>query len=262
MRHFKIILLCIACFGLGFVAATFSETELATELAKDSAAGLDKDEQGATSGQISAAASELQENDASGHLGAASAKVNSPTVEKNRVVAQLQNDIAQLEDKLAAKDARLNQAMDDIDQANEGYQARDANTDIQDEVLSISKQEADAVLPKPFSKVLAGATGELAKNFNEFNKEAVDHDWGYNMEMNIKDFIAMHTEADKVNLASVVCKTSSCEIRGFEQEDHAWGYLLKDMQVQEWWDFTSTNSSNSSSEEYGQYFYLLASKGV
>jgi hypothetical protein len=253
MSQFKTILLCTVCFGLGFIAASDLETERVQYESVD------------VSSKAITATREYQ-----GQTGTAKPTItnntNSLNGENDIEVAELKKYISQLEGRLDSTEVKLSQAMDDIDLADKILEAKDTTgTDFSEtnaKELEISQQEADDALPKPFSNVLAGATGELAKNFNQFKKEPVDHDWGYNMEMNIKDFIAMHTEADKVNLASVVCKTSSCEIRGFEQEDHAWGYLLKDMQVQEWWDFTRTNSSNSSSKDYGQYFYLLASKGA
>ena len=115
-------------------------------------------------------------------------------------------------------------------------------------------------MPKPFSNLIAGSTGTKAKDFYKFKEEPVDHDWGFRMEITIKDFVAMHLLSEHVTLESVICKTLTCEMRVFEQKDKSLSYILNDMKLQEWWDFTSSHSSSSTSKKYGQYFYILISK--
>jgi hypothetical protein len=126
----------------------------------------------------------------------------------------------------------------------------------------VSREAAEAALPKPFSNFFAGKTGKQAELFNRFADEKENYDWAYVMEININNFISSHTSGHQIKLESVDCKAVSCQIMGFETVgSQPWLAIMNDMQSENWWSFKHSNSSSSSSRSQDQYyFYTLVTQ--
>jgi len=130
------------------------------------------------------------------------------------------------------------------------------------QTLKITKEQAEAALPEPFSQIMTDATGMQALYFEKFNQEKVDYDWGPTMESNISQFISLHEQSYEVKIDSVKCRQSICEIRGLAGSNNAWSSIMNGMMQQDWWHFSgaSTNSANTSKE--GMAFYALLSRAA
>jgi len=134
--------------------------------------------------------------------------------------------------------------------------------------IEITEEQANQYLPEPFNHALKGKKGLLAENFHHFIEEDIDYSWNQEMEINIKQYITLHKQSYYIELDSVRCKSSTCEIRGFEKAPAAWQAIMVEMLNQDWWNFNSSSSVSSntavssaeSNDSTQNYFYLLASK--
>ena len=140
---------------------------------------------------------------------------------------------------------------------------------------SISADRAKALLPSPFDEIVSGTTGTTAQYFDKLHDAKEDFDWGADMELQIRDFIITHEFGSFVELESVICRDSICEIRGFQDNQFYWSNKLrKDITKMPFWKFQSTSSQTGQvpREENGEdgaeitsmsnYFYVLTSLKV
>ncbi|MFT4928749.1 MAG: hypothetical protein ACI8WB_004869 [Phenylobacterium sp.] len=198
------------------------------------------------------------------------------------MIARLKQQVAQLQDALANAEQSAKQSQQDVlaSQQNARYDGdyndasanTSANTSNNSSANSptandspaprpkISEQHAESLLPKPFSTLVGGQEGKTAESFNKFTEEPQDYDWGVMMENQIKDYIAGHQLGNYIEVNSIICKTSICEMRIFERQQETWITVLNQMSDQNWWTFVNVSSSSSSSEEFGNHAYVLASK--
>lgn len=117
---------------------------------------------------------------------------------------------------------------------------------------NLQLDEAQAFLPKPFDGQVAGMSGDFADNFRNLHKADEDYDWGSDLQLRIKDFIISHQYAAFINLQSVICRQSICEIRGFQDEQMYWtNVIVEELQAAPFWalygSFSSTGHGGSES---------------
>ncbi|MDQ7049932.1 MAG: hypothetical protein Q9M92_10485 [Enterobacterales bacterium] len=193
-------------------------------------------------------------------------KTNAETHQANQKLQQLNQQIKQLQQALADKEKALASALAE----NEALMSIVAQIDTkksEDEVVQLSQAEVDKFLPSPFNQAMVGAKGSLAKYFNQYIDEEIDYNWNQEMENNINQFITLHQQSYNLELESVHCKSTTCEVRGFEKAGGAWQIVMVGMMQQDWWQFggsSSTSRAGNSAESESSikqqnYFYLLAS---
>jgi hypothetical protein len=143
----------------------------------------------------------------------------------------------------------------------------------------ISAKRAKELLPPPFDKVMTDTTGTSAQVFNKLHNANEDFAWGADMELQIRDFVVTHEFANFVELESVICRDSICEIRGFQDDNYFWSNKVsQDIFKMPFWKFNSVSSrtgsvpqeddasndeeDKASDETMKNYFYVLASLEV
>jgi hypothetical protein len=57
----------------------------------------------------------------------------------------------------------------------------------------------------------------------------------------------------------VTCKIPACELLIEETDKSAWGFIFEGLIKQDWWKFSSTNSTSRSGENKTHLIYLLMS---
>ncbi len=244
MSNTRIMALCTVCFLIGFFVSSYTQIGLKE--------GIDTTTSKQTGNTLELQNRELRDL-------AEENSINIQNVASSSLSENLTEKISRLNEIIVKKELRLADIIEEIT-LKEQAALLEVENKISEKDKTVSKKEAEKYLPKPFSGVLAGNKNKhFMRDFNKLNDEPVDYDWGYRMELHIKDFVIIHQFSEYINLESVVCKTSICEIRGFEAKDKTWNYVMNDMQLQEWWEFTNTSSTNNHSEEFGQYFYVLTS---
>ncbi|NQZ07039.1 MAG: hypothetical protein HRT35_07750 [Algicola sp.] len=252
MKHLITIIIAIVCFGAGYFIG---------------------DNQKAEPAPVETVELSLPENQQQPQKTAPNDTISAQTRQKAQIMAKkmvadnkdatitkLSKQVSQLKAQL---EFQAQQAEDDrlanIDSSSRQYNDESTANEPDPQRTTISKEEAQTLLPKPFSNVLAGSSGTLVKTYDKFSKETRDFNWALLMENNIKDFITMHELSSDVRLEAVNCKTDTCEIMGFELIDKSWAYVFNDMKRQDWWKFKGTHSSSRTSDEKS-YFYILTSR--
>jgi hypothetical protein len=128
----------------------------------------------------------------------------------------------------------------------------------------ISDEDIDKILPAPFNKSLKNNHGDIREKYKDFAQANTPSDWDINMQHKLTDFILSRTYAKFINLDSVLCKANLCEIRLYENKKGAWGFILSEMALQDWWDIGNYGSSGMSPEKDDKrgmsYLVLLVRK--
>ncbi|MGJ8682796.1 hypothetical protein [Paraglaciecola sp.] len=163
-------------------------------------------------------------------------------------IAQLENDLSQKYSKIKplCLDQESKKSDEDLDNSNS------------ERFASMTIKEAEAVLPKPYSDLVASTSGSMIEYLQEHIKDDVDYDWAPDMEQKIKDFIFMHPHSSEVELQSVTCKTSTCELMIVELEDFTWDRIEHDIRKQDWYKFSAGSSSTVVDSK--NFIYIMLSK--
>jgi len=180
-------------------------------------------------------------------------QVTAQTTAGQNELTQLQNRITELEQQLSTRDKKLEE---------EGQRFRQHGSmeietaDTERAATTISKEQAQSFLPEPFASLMAKQMGRAVDYLKQHQAEEVDTQWAYEVEQNVRDYFATHENAAYLKLSTVSCKTSICEIRGFELEPEKVSAIINTLAMQSWWR-GNTYVYKGDSEE-GHYFYLLA----
>lgn len=171
-------------------------------------------------------------------------------------VEQLQHRIIALEQQLSARDQRQELAQQSLQQ-NLVSETEEPEQNSDAAETAIKPEHASSFLPEPFASLMAKQAGQAIDYLNQHQLEDIDSEWAYQMELKIADHFATHEHASQIELSSVSCKTSICEIRGYEYEPERFIVVYNAMQTQSWWRYSSSYAFQDSNEQ-GRYFYLLA----
>jgi hypothetical protein len=169
---------------------------------------------------------------------------------------RLHRRIKDLEQQLSAQDQMLELAQQSLQQSFSS-ETKDPEQNTDAARTAISPEQASSFLPEPFASLMAKQRGLAIDYLNQHQLEEIDSEWAYQIELKIADHFATHEHASQVNLSSVSCKTSICEIRGYEYEPERFIAVYNAMQTQNWWRYSSSYAFQDSNEQ-GRYFYLLA----
>lgn len=168
-------------------------------------------------------------------------------------LTQLQNRITELEQQLSTRNKKL----EEVGQRFRQHGSMEIETaDTERAPTTISKEQAQSFLPEPFASLMAEQMGRAVDYLKQHQAEQVDTQWAYEVEQNVRDYFATHENAAYLKLSSVSCKTSLCEIQGFELEPETVNAIINTLAMQSWWR-GNTHVYKGDSEE-GHYFYLLA----
>lgn len=243
MTKGKLLIICSIFYLLGFFTAHFIPKTPTDKVEKHNPANFEQRE--APSSFVTASIDANPTTEAAKH---------------REAISSLSEHVRKLEQELAQKDNTYREIANRLEKQTNAYKRAIEDGTIEDKRLPLSQFEAEQELPKPYSKVLEGPYGNLADDYFKFKNEDDDFDWGFNMATAIRDFVVMHKLSEQIKLDSVKCKTNSCEIRGLVSDADSWTIMLQEMHTQSWWKFKGTHSTSRTSKEFGQYFYVLATK--
>jgi len=182
------------------------------------------------------------------------------TVDSSETVKRLQSELEQLQlehDELKRHSLTLAEQVDHKSKANaklnnELAHVRREKSKAEYELSlhadsEITDEQMRTLVEEPFSNFLTGFRGEQRNKVYEFFKQPEDLNWGYQMQQNISDFINTHPRQAGVELVGVSCKTNQCEFRVIEKDpaDSDYHIIINEMQKQEWWTFTSSQSMSA-----------------
>lgn len=103
------------------------------------------------------------------------------------------------------------------------------------------------------------ADSPLNNIYTQFTNQQKKPEWADEKEQQIRDFIQTHESAYAIELNTVICKTSSCEISGTILNGPQWERIYNEMFRQPWWRFSKFGLDTIENETNGEvYFYRLA----
>ncbi|WP_153916189.1 hypothetical protein [Shewanella sp. TC10] len=171
-----------------------------------------------------------------------SAKTLSSALESEsaQLISELKQEVKQLKQELAEKNSlidAMNSSMGLLEQQVEiAYteidEAADQNTSspFHPEPASITLEQASQRVPEEFANIIANQQGDMIERFKRHHQAETNHDWAVNREQELRDAIAISEFANDVNIESITCKTTTCEIRGFELAPNAWMEVSQQVQ--------------------------------
>lgn len=162
-------------------------------------------------------------------------------IESSHLVSELKQEVLQLKQQLAEKNSlidAMNSSMGLLEQQVElAYSEIDQVTEqthdspFHPEPDSITTDQANQWVPENFANAIASQQGDMVALFKRHHQADINQEWATEREQALKDSFALSEYADMVNITSVNCKTSTCEVRGEELEPNGW--MLVSQRLQE-----------------------------
>ncbi|MFD2166243.1 hypothetical protein ACFSJY_08165 [Thalassotalea euphylliae] len=169
-------------------------------------------------------------------------------------IAQLEEEVFQLKMEVVKAKQHANDAIAEMRTAQNNRLKQTVKAKV-----AVNYDDLLGTISEPFATKVYELNGGMAETFMDYYEQEQNSDWAYDLEYKIKDAITMHEQGINVRLESVICKTSICEVRGFQTDVSVWMKIGRDIMSESWWPFVNSNSTNHSDPEYGDYFYVLLS---
>jgi hypothetical protein len=106
---------------------------------------------------------------------------------------------------------------------------------------NISNEEIDKLVPVPYNEILKRMNGPIREKYKEFAESNQQEDWDRNTQNRITDALLGHSYSKFIELESVTCKASLCEVRGRELKPQVINLIFAELQLQEWWDMGASH---------------------
>lgn len=106
---------------------------------------------------------------------------------------------------------------------------------------NISNEEIDKLVPVPYNEILKRINGPIREKYKEFAESNQQEDWDRNTQNRITDALLGHSYSKFIELESVTCKASLCEVRGRELKPQVINLIFAELQLQEWWDMGTSH---------------------
>jgi hypothetical protein len=106
---------------------------------------------------------------------------------------------------------------------------------------NISDEEIDKLVPVPYNEILKRMKGPIREKYKEFAESNQQEDWDRNTQNRIADALLGHSYSKFIELESVTCKASLCEVRGRELKPQVINLIFAELQLQEWWDMGASH---------------------
>lgn len=100
----------------------------------------------------------------------------------------------------------------------------------------------------------------LGQLHEELEQESEDYAWAHQMEQNIRQHLMQQRNGIVLDVLSVECRTSLCEIQALNPVQggpNAFGAALQSMTQQPWWDFEKMHAHSGDDASGGQLLAIL-----
>lgn len=170
-------------------------------------------------------------------------------------MTQLQEEIFRLKMEIVKAKQLVNSTKAEMHAIQNGQLKRVAKMRVE-----VSYDELLTTIPEPFTSAVTEMSGTFADHFMRFYKEPQDTAWAYDTEDKITNAILSSPLGTDIQLQQVTCKTTMCEVRGFQSTTSSWMKLANSLSKVDGLPFKNSQSSNNYHSDYGSYFYVLLSK--
>ena len=188
--------------------------------------------------------------------------------ESIQLVTELKKEVQQLKQQLAEKNSlidAMNSSMGLLEQQVEiAYTEIDEaveqsnSSPFHPEPSSITAEQAKQWVPQAFANILANQQGDMVDLFKRHHQDEINHDWAVNREQSLRDAIDISEFSSEVDIESINCKTTTCEIRGKELSPNAWMQVSQQIQGGNLGKNVSTWSYLASDENGDTLIYMLS----
>jgi hypothetical protein len=123
-------------------------------------------------------------------------------------------------------------------------------------VIKLSLEQIKEIIPSPFADGLASlptSKKELAK----YAQEERDIEWAVAMEQRISDFIVTHELSYAVELVKVECKSTACQIAGFDTEEDNFPKIIDSLREEPWFELPFATSYSNTSEGRKTFYSII-----
>lgn len=123
----------------------------------------------------------------------------------------------------------------------------------------LTAEELKGFIPDEFIEFFEN-TPFMVNGIREFQQQEKDLGWAFSTEQQIKDYFMTHDEAAGVTLISVDCKTSICQMQGYETKPESLKKIMDDLRLEPWWQLSMSTGSSGYPSEKGKFFFKILSK--
>ena len=185
-----------------------------------------------------------------------------------QLITELENEVQQLKQALAEKTElidSMNSSMGLLEQQVEiAYTEIDAaskqvhDSPFHPEPSSITAEQASQWVPVPFATMVANQQGDMIELFKRHHQADTNQEWATKREQALSDVMTNSDYASEVNIESIMCKATTCEIRGEELSANAWVQVSQQLQGSELGKNVSTWSYLVSDADGRTLIYMLS----
>ncbi|XOV78722.1 MAG: hypothetical protein ACFHVJ_17580 [Aestuariibacter sp.] len=176
--------------------------------------------------------------------------------------AQLLNSMQSEIAKLQARNEALRTSLSQEQQSSSEHDtaAQDIPVMSEKEAQQHLSNQLQQYIPQPYLKLTHDMAPVAQMQILKLHQADQDYDWGYEMEIKVRDLFVTQFNQAQFQLASVTCKWSQCEILVRLLQDVPSHDIFQTLSAQPWWRFGSTNSRTANGEQTGELLmYLFAS---
>lgn len=123
----------------------------------------------------------------------------------------------------------------------------------------ISDEDLTGLVPEAYAQNLTHYRGAVRDAIYEFHQEPEDLGTGFDFSYQIKSFIESHPDSFGVEVNSISCKNTTCQMLIKELEQPSWHNIFNDLKAQDWWQFSSTNASSRNDGQKASFIYYFLS---
>lgn len=183
-----------------------------------------------------------------------------------QLVTELRKEVNELKQQLAEKNAlieSMSSSLGLLEQQVELAYTEIEQTSVQaspfhPEPDSITVEQASQWVPESFANVVASQQGDMVELFKRHHQAEKNQQWATEREQALQDTFSLSEHADMVNISSVNCKATTCEIRGEELKQNGWMLVSQELQGSALGNNVSTWTSLSGTEDGGTLIYMLS----
>ncbi|REL36238.1 hypothetical protein [Thalassotalea euphylliae] len=183
------------------------------------------------------------------------AQLRDVLADKDKQIARLQQELAALTDKIHSQaphhSSNFHQAEGLGADKGDGEQLR---------VQAISFEQLLESAEAPYVSMLSTLEPEAKDLYSTLHSNVEENsqvERDFELEMKIQDFVTLHSLANEVELASVICKNGVCEAKGKELASYSWQRVMNSMLQTPWSRFLSSYSTADQIDDQGEFFYTL-----
>lgn len=122
---------------------------------------------------------------------------------------------------------------------------------------NLSDEEIDKLVAAPFNEVLKRVRGPLREKYKNFAETTEQSEWDVNTQNRIIDALMGNAYSKFIELESIACRASYCEIRGRELKPQVINLMVSEMMLQDWWEMGDVQWTSGATDKT---FYALLMK--